>query len=67
MKLEVGQKVLAKNGRALFEGTIEEIDANGVIAVRPIRCVKGSDMQLDMSIQLQCLLGMKTKQIVEVL
>lgn len=67
MKLEVGQKVLAKNGRALFEGTIEEIDASGLISIRPIRCVKGKDMQLDMSIQLQCLLSMKAKQIVEVL
>ncbi len=66
MKLEIGQKVLAKNGRALFEGTIEEINGND-ISIRPIRCIKGKDMQLDMSIQLQCLLSIKSKYVVEVL
>lgn len=65
-ELKIGNKVLVKMRRALYEGTIEEIN-NDDISIRPIRCVKGSDIQLDMSIQLQCLLGTKTKYVVEVL
>lgn len=68
-QIKVGDKVLAKFKRyntSVFEGIIEEIKGDD-IAIRPTRCVEGTDMELSMALRLKVLLGIKRKNIIEVL
>ena len=68
-QIKVGDKVLAKFKRyntSVFEGTVEEIKGDD-IAIRPTRCVEGTDMELSMALRLKVLLGIKRKNIIEVL
>ncbi len=68
-ELKIGDKVLAKFKRyntSVFEGTIEEINGDDIV-IRPIRCVKGNDMELSIALNLRILLGVKRKDVIEVL
>lgn len=67
-KLKVGAKVIAtfkKYNSVVFEGIIEEIKGND-ISIRPSRCIKGNDMELNIALRLKVLLGIKSTSIIKV-